>query len=172
MEEIRQEELARVDSIKNARNIAALGPLVLGVVNIDLHKVLLAGVDFKASAILKPWWQMSGKLPDDNSVILGAEAARILNGKTSGNQEQLTELFNDIASNRVYGSLCILAAEQLDIVTANAEAVNTILTIANDANELIFVVSEDGWVAEKGDCPIVLHGRCLLMFSCSTSLLP
>jgi putative ABC transport system permease protein len=79
MEEIRQEELARVSSIKNARNIAALGPLVLGVVKVDSHKVLLAGVDFKASAILKPWWQMKGKVPDDNGVILGAEAARILN---------------------------------------------------------------------------------------------
>jgi putative ABC transport system permease protein len=79
MEEIRQEELTQVNAIKNARNIAALGPLVLGVVNVDSHKVLLAGVDFKASAILKPWWQMNGKLPDDNSVILGAEAARILN---------------------------------------------------------------------------------------------
>ena len=79
MEEIRQEELAQVSSIKNARNIAALGPLVLGVVKVDSHKVLLAGVDFKASAILKPWWQMEGKVPDDNGVILGAEAARILN---------------------------------------------------------------------------------------------
>ena len=79
MEEIRQEELARVNSIKNARNIAALGPLVLGVVKVDSHKVLLAGVDFKASAILKPWWQIKGKVPDDNGVILGAEAARILN---------------------------------------------------------------------------------------------
>jgi putative ABC transport system permease protein len=79
MEEIRQEDLAQVSSIKNARNIAALGPLVLGVVNVDSHKVLLAGVDFKASAILKPWWQMKGKVPDDNGVILGAEAARILN---------------------------------------------------------------------------------------------
>ena len=79
MEEIRQEELAQVNSIKNARNIAALGPLVLGVVDVDSHKVLLAGVDFKASAILKPWWQMHGKVPDDNGVILGAEAARILN---------------------------------------------------------------------------------------------
>lgn len=79
MEEIRQEELAQVSSIKNARNIAALGPLVLGVVKVDSHKVLLAGVDFKASAILKPWWQMKGKVPDDNGVILGAEAARILN---------------------------------------------------------------------------------------------
>jgi putative ABC transport system permease protein len=79
MEEIRQEELARVSSIKNARNIAALGPLVLGVVKVDSHKVLLAGVDFKASAILKPWWQMKGKVPDDKGVMLGAEAARILN---------------------------------------------------------------------------------------------
>jgi putative ABC transport system permease protein len=79
MEEIRQEDLAQVSSIKNARNIAALGPLVLGVVNVDSHKVLLAGVDFKASAILKPWWQIKGKVPDDNGVILGAEAARILN---------------------------------------------------------------------------------------------
>jgi putative ABC transport system permease protein len=79
MEEIRQEELAQVNSIKNARNIAAMGPLVLGVVNVDSHKVLLAGVDFKASAILKPWWQINGKVPADNGVILGAEAARILN---------------------------------------------------------------------------------------------
>jgi putative ABC transport system permease protein len=79
MEEIRQEELVRVSSIKNARNIAALGPLVLGVVDVNSHKVMMAGVDFKASAILKPWWQMRGKVPDDNSVILGAEAARILN---------------------------------------------------------------------------------------------
>jgi putative ABC transport system permease protein len=47
MEEIRETELARVGSIKNARNVAALGPLVLGVVKVDSHKVLLAGVDFE-----------------------------------------------------------------------------------------------------------------------------
>jgi putative ABC transport system permease protein len=79
MQEIRQEELARVNSIKNARNIAAIGPLVLGVANVDSHKVLVAGVDFKVSGILKPWWQLQGKEPDENGVILGAEAARILN---------------------------------------------------------------------------------------------
>ena len=82
MQEIREAELARVSSIKNARNIAALGPLVLGVVDVNSHKVLLAGIDFKASAILKPWWQLQGHRPDENSVILGAEAARILNLNT------------------------------------------------------------------------------------------
>ena len=82
MEEIREAELARVESIKNARNVAALGPLVLGVVNVGSRKVLLAGVDFGASEILKPWWNIQGAVPDNNGLILGAEAARVLNLNT------------------------------------------------------------------------------------------
>jgi len=78
MEEIREKELERVGSIKNAANVAALGPMVLGVVQVDAHRVLLAGVDFKASRILKPWWKVNGMLPDENGILLGAEAARIL----------------------------------------------------------------------------------------------
>jgi putative ABC transport system permease protein len=85
MQEIREAELARVSSIKNARNIAALGPLVLGVVDINSQKVLLAGIDFKASAILKPWWQLRGAPPDESGAILGAEAARILKLNTGDN---------------------------------------------------------------------------------------
>ncbi|HUU49952.1 MAG TPA: FtsX-like permease family protein [Nitrospinota bacterium] len=79
MQEIREKELSRVQSIKNASNIAALGPLVLGVIHMDNHRVLLAGVDFKATRILKPWWNFKGSLPDKNGVLLGTEAARILN---------------------------------------------------------------------------------------------
>jgi putative ABC transport system permease protein len=82
MEEIREAELSRVSSIKNARNIAAMGPLVLGVIKVNSHKVLLAGVDFNASEILKPWWRLRGNVPDANGVVLGAEAARILGLKT------------------------------------------------------------------------------------------
>ena len=79
MEEIQQADLARVDTIKNSRNIAALGPLVLGVAGVDKHKVLVAGVDFEAAGILKPWWKLQGDLPDAGGIILGAEAARVLN---------------------------------------------------------------------------------------------
>jgi putative ABC transport system permease protein len=79
MEEIRQTELERVRKIKNSQNIAALGPLVLGVANVGTQKVLMAGVDFKAAGILKPWWKVQGALPDENGIILGAEAARVLN---------------------------------------------------------------------------------------------
>jgi putative ABC transport system permease protein len=78
MEEIREAELDRVKTIKNSKNIAAVGPLVLGVVTVGNHKVLMAGVDFNAAGILKPWWSTQGAVPDDNGVILGAEAARLL----------------------------------------------------------------------------------------------
>jgi putative ABC transport system permease protein len=78
MEQIRQKHLSRVHSIKNARNIAALGPLILGVIQVRDHKALLAGVDFQACKILKPWWKVEGTVPDENAVLLGAEAARVL----------------------------------------------------------------------------------------------
>lgn len=80
MEEIRQQDLERVGTIKNSANIAALGPMVLGVANLGSHKMLVAGVDFKAAQILKPWWKLQqGVLPGNDGIILGAEAARVLN---------------------------------------------------------------------------------------------
>jgi putative ABC transport system permease protein len=85
LEEIRESELARLATIPNHRNIAAVGPMVLGVAAVEGRRMLLAGVDFKAAAILKPWWRVDGRLPGDGDVLLGAEAARVLNlsaGKT------------------------------------------------------------------------------------------
>src|SRR5210317_1427060 len=79
MEEIREKDLEQVATIKNSNNIAALGPLVLGVANVESHKVLMAGVDFKSAGILKPWWNVQGALPGADGVLLGAEAARVLN---------------------------------------------------------------------------------------------
>ena len=90
MKEIQEAELARIRTIKNSQNIAALGPMVLGVVNVGVHKVLLAGVDFKAAEILKPWWKVQGALPDKNSVVLGADASRILN-LTAGNRIKIND---------------------------------------------------------------------------------
>jgi len=90
MEEIQETELDRVSTIKNSQNIAALGPLVLGVVNVGVHKVLLAGVDFGAAEILKPWWKVQGALPDKNGVVLGAEASRVLN-LTTGNRIRIKD---------------------------------------------------------------------------------
>jgi putative ABC transport system permease protein len=87
MEEIREADLVRVKGIKNSRNIAALGPLVLGAVDIKANKVLMSGIDFKAVGILKPWWQVNGRVPGDSEILLGAEAARVLNLQTGNTVE-------------------------------------------------------------------------------------
>jgi putative ABC transport system permease protein len=78
MEELKEKELEQISSIKYARNVAAVGPLVLGVINVNAHRVLLAGVDFEAARILKPWWRINGTRPSENSVLLGAETARVM----------------------------------------------------------------------------------------------
>lgn len=78
MREIREEDLGKIKGIKNAANVAAIGPMVLGSIKVADKNVLLAGVDFKQTYILRPWWKINGKTPDHDGVVLGSEASRIL----------------------------------------------------------------------------------------------
>ena len=78
MQEIRQAELEKIKTIKNAANVAAVGPMVLGPVAVKGQRLLMAGVDFQAMQILRPWWSVQGKIPaGGDGVILGADASRI-----------------------------------------------------------------------------------------------
>jgi putative ABC transport system permease protein len=78
MEEIRQGELSKIRSIKNAANVAAVGPMVLGAVQAGKQRVLLAGVDFEVAPALRPWWKVKGTIPEQDGVLVGSEAARVL----------------------------------------------------------------------------------------------
>ncbi len=78
MQELYEADLARVHQIKNARNIAAMGPVVLGAIELNARPVMLAGVDFEEARILKPWWKIEGRKPAANGILAGAEAARVL----------------------------------------------------------------------------------------------
>ena len=78
MQEIRQEDLGKIRSIKNAQNVAAVGPMLLGGVDVSDRKVLLAGMDFKVYQALRPWWNIQGAVPEKDGVLVGAEASRIL----------------------------------------------------------------------------------------------
>lgn len=79
MQEIRQRDLSKIHSIKNAANVAAVGPMILGGVEAGNRKVLLAGMDFEVYPALRPWWKVNGAVPDGNGVLVGSEAARLLN---------------------------------------------------------------------------------------------
>ncbi len=78
LQEIHQDELKRIHSIKNAANVAAVGPMVLGAIKVVGRNVLLAGVDFQVSHFLRPWWKVKGKSPDENGILAGAEAGSVL----------------------------------------------------------------------------------------------
>ena len=78
MQELREADLAAVQNIQYARNIAAMGPMALGAVRIHDRPVMLAGVDFEEARILKPWWKIDGSRPEANGLLAGAEAARVL----------------------------------------------------------------------------------------------
>jgi putative ABC transport system permease protein len=89
MQEIRQESLEKLRTIKNAANVAAVGPMVLGAIKMDGHSVLLAGMDFEVSRFLRPWWRVKGTAPGVDGVL-----ARILKLSTGDqvavNQKRLT----------------------------------------------------------------------------------
>ncbi len=78
MQEIHEEELAKIREIANAKNVAAVGPMLLGAVEIGSRKAVLAGMDFQVASQLRPWWKIQGSQPEEEGVLAGAEAARIL----------------------------------------------------------------------------------------------
>lgn len=78
MQEIHEEELAKIGEIANAKNVAAVGPMLLGAVEIGSRKAVLAGMDFQVASQLRPWWNVHGSIPDEEGVLAGAEAARVL----------------------------------------------------------------------------------------------
>ncbi len=118
MQEIRQAELDKIKTIKNVRNIAAMGPMVLGGIQIKDQRVLLAGVDFNAARILKPWWKVQGAFPDDHGVMFGAEAARILGVKpgetvtVNGRQLKITGILDHTGSQDDHLAFAPLGAVQ------------------------------------------------------------
>lgn len=74
--EIRQADLARIDSIPNRRNIAAVAPKVLGAVEAGGTRVLLMGVDREREFLLKRWWTVDGRpLAADDELVAGSTAA-------------------------------------------------------------------------------------------------
>lgn len=79
--ELRQEDLASIWSIPNRRNIAAVGPVLVGTINEQGKKIVLAGVDFRSIPALRPWWRLEGEFPEEGQVLLGSHLAKVLGVK-------------------------------------------------------------------------------------------
>jgi putative ABC transport system permease protein len=75
-QELRQYELTRLGEIRNAANIAAISPKVLGPATVDGSRVLLMGVSPSVEFQLKRWWSVEGRAPQEGlEVVVGSAAA-------------------------------------------------------------------------------------------------
>jgi putative ABC transport system permease protein len=59
--DIPQADLARIDTIPNRRNVAAVAPKILGAATVKGERVLLMGVDPAVEFRLKRWWRVAGE---------------------------------------------------------------------------------------------------------------
>ena len=72
--EIEQASLANIDDIPNRRNVATIGPKVLGAVEVDGQRVMMMGVDPKAEFKLKRWWSIAGRPIEKGRELLVGDA--------------------------------------------------------------------------------------------------
>ncbi len=87
-EEISETDVGRISTIPTSQNVAAVGPMVLGTVYVNQKEVMLAGVDFEVSRMLKPWWEIGESLPAEGELLLGSTAAELL-GVSRGQELQI-----------------------------------------------------------------------------------
>ena len=77
--EIHEEDLAKIKTIANHKNISAVSPKVLGGIKIGSHDVLLVGVNFESELKMKQWWKVFGNDPkSEYDLLLGSDASKVL----------------------------------------------------------------------------------------------
>jgi len=72
--EIEQASLVNIDDIPNRRNVATIGPKVLGAVEVDGQRVMMMGVDPRAEFKLKRWWSIAGRKIEKGRELLVGDA--------------------------------------------------------------------------------------------------
>ncbi|NVN93292.1 MAG: ABC transporter permease [Desulfuromonadales bacterium] len=92
--EIREQDLAKILTIANHKNISTISPKVLGGIKINSHDVLLVGVNFDSELKMKQWWKIFGDTPKgDYEVLLGSDASKVLNAGPGDHLRIQTETF-------------------------------------------------------------------------------
>ncbi len=75
--DLREADLARIESIPNRGNVAIVAPELLGAVEVQGRQALLLGVRLGDEFRLKRWWKVVGRPPSaGDELVAGSSAAR------------------------------------------------------------------------------------------------
>ncbi len=78
--EIDQASLVKIDDIPNRRNVATIGPKVLGAVEVEGQRVMMMGIDPATELKLKRWWSIAGRsVVKGNELLIGDLIAKRFN---------------------------------------------------------------------------------------------
>src|SRR5512142_2150111 len=122
IEEMTDEEVASIRTIKNTENISTVAPKLLGAVEVGGVRALLVGVQFDQELRLKKWWSWEGSRPEGASeIILGHEAAKKLSAMPGSSLEVLGRPFTVAAVLNATG------AQEDGLIYADLGTVQTML---------------------------------------------
>lgn len=140
--EIPEADLARIETIPNRRNIAAVAPKVLGAVEVKGERVMLMGVAADREFHLKRWWSIDGRpLVERNELVAGSSVARRL-GLKPGDSVEIEEF-----PFTVTGILRETGSQDDDLLIAALATAQILL----DKPGLVSLVEV---AALCGDCPV------------------
>jgi len=140
--EIHQQDLAKISTIPNSGNIAAVAPKLLGAVEVGNARVLMLGVDPEKEFHIKRWWSVDGRpLATDEELVAGSAAATRL-GLTLGDTVELSS-----QSFTVTGILHETGSQDDDLLIVSLSAAQALLKKEG-------IVSLVEVAALCGDCPV------------------
>ncbi|MCF6180031.1 MAG: ABC transporter permease [Geopsychrobacter sp.] len=78
-QEIHQEDLIKIMSIRNHLNISVVAPKVLGAMIVNGERVMIMGVEPDKEFRLKKWWKVNGRpIEESHELVAGASVAQKL----------------------------------------------------------------------------------------------
>ncbi len=76
VQQLREEDISRIKSIKYANRLSLIAPKLLGVAEVEGQKFLLSGANLDQEVRMKQWWRISGRAPQGaDELLLGYAAA-------------------------------------------------------------------------------------------------
>ena len=138
-----EKDLEKIRTIKNSANVNIVSPKLLGIVEVNGSKLMLAGVRFKDELKLKKWWEVKqgGRPANEREILLGGKAAREL-GASAGESLNISG-----QTFRVAGVLAQLGTEEDELIFIGIKQAQAIL---KRPGEVSFVEVS----AYCKDCPI------------------
>ena len=138
-----EKDLEKIRTIKNSANVNVISPKLLGIVEVDGSKMMLAGVRFEDELKLKKWWEIKqgGRPANERELLLGGKAAREL-GASAGESLNISG-----QTFRVAGVLAQLGTEEDELIFIGIKTAQVIL---KRPGEVSFVEVS----AYCKDCPI------------------